>query len=85
MNLGSDDYIPCVCFRKFWKPEQSESRGGDIGGASCGPGERRCSHNDGEEWEKPRTVQLGRRMLSEVRDKAWKASDTHVLVSGWGA
>lgn len=78
-------YLVYVSENSFWKPEWSESRGGDVGGACCGPGERRWNHKDGEEWEKPRTVQLERRMLSELRDKAQKAGDTHVLVSGWGA
>ena len=45
--------------------------------------ERGWSHI--EKWEKPRTTQLGRRMLSEGRDEAWKAVDASVLVSGWGA
>ena len=68
MNPGSEDCLPCTCFRKFsleirmeWGQRRGQRR--RVGGDS---GERGWSHMNVEEWEKLSTS-WGRRTLSEWR------------------
>lgn len=77
MNPGSEDCLPCACFRKFSLEVRMESgqRRGQRRSVEGGSGERGWSHMNAEEWGKLSTS-WGRRMLSERRDEAWKAADT---------